>query len=71
MGSAEPEPPNRWSSTCARPHDQSLTPAKVDHVFVQLANAVALPQVARQLGDILTPTNDDHVLEMDKSDRDT
>jgi len=50
-------------TTLSRP---SMTPAEVDTVLAHLAAAAAaLPQAARQLGDILEQTKDDHVLEMD------
>ncbi|MEO7942192.1 MAG: hypothetical protein ABIR34_02195 [Marmoricola sp.] len=50
-------------TTLSRP---SMTPAEVDIVLAHLAAAAAaLPQAARQLGDILEQTKDDHVLEMD------
>lgn len=43
-----------------------MTPAEVDIILAHLANAaVALPQAARQLGDILEQAKDDYVLEMD------
>jgi len=43
-----------------------LTPAEVDIVLAHLtAAAAALPQAARQLGDILAQARQDHVLEMD------
>jgi hypothetical protein len=44
----------------------SMTPAEVDIVLAHLADAAAaLPQAARQLGDILAQTKEDLVLEMD------
>ena len=50
-------------TTLSRP---SMTPAEVDVVLAHLADAAAaLPQAARQLGDILEQTKDDHVLKMD------
>lgn len=50
-------------TTIARP---SVTPAEVDVVLAHLAAAAAaIPQAARQLGDILERAKDDHVLEMD------
>jgi len=50
-------------TTLSRP---SMTPAEVDTVLAHLADvAAALPQAARQLGDILEQTKHDHVLEMD------
>ena len=50
-------------TTLSRP---SMTPAEVDVVLAHLADAVAaLPQAARQLGDILAQARQDHVLEMD------
>lgn len=50
-------------TTLTRP---SMTPAEVDTVLAHLAEAVAaLPQAARQLGDILAQTKDDHALETD------
>jgi hypothetical protein len=50
-------------TTLTRP---SMTPAEVDLVLAHLAAAAAaLPQTARQLGDILTHAREDHVLEMD------
>ncbi len=50
-------------TTLSRP---SMTPAEVDVVLAHLADAVAaLPQTARQLGDILAQAKEDHVLEMD------
>lgn len=50
-------------TTSARP---SMTPAEVDVVLANLAEAAAaLPQAARQLGDILAQAKEDHVLEMD------
>jgi len=50
-------------TTLTRPN---MTPAEVDTVLAHLAaTAAALPQAARQLGDILEQTKDDHVLEMD------
>ncbi len=43
-----------------------MTPAEVDIVLAHLtAAAAALPQAARQLGDILAQARQDHVLEMD------
>jgi hypothetical protein len=43
-----------------------MTPADVDIVLAHLADvAAALPQAARQLGDILEQTKEDHVLGMD------
>jgi hypothetical protein len=50
-------------TTCSRP---TMTPAEVGVVLAHLADAAAaLPQGARQLGDILEQTKDDHVLKMD------
>ena len=50
-------------TTVSRP---SMTPAEVDTVLAHLtAAAAALPQAARQLGDILAQAKADHVLEMD------
>ncbi|MCY7399707.1 MAG: hypothetical protein LH477_01870 [Nocardioides sp.] len=50
-------------TTLSRP---KMTPAEVDVVLAHLADAAAaLPQAARQLGDILEQTKDDHVLKMD------
>jgi len=50
-------------TTLTRP---SMTPAEVDIVLGHLADAAAaLPQAARQLGDILKQAKDDYVLEMD------
>ncbi|MDP3950569.1 hypothetical protein [Microbacterium sp.] len=50
-------------ATLARP---SMTPAEVDVVLAHLAAvAAALPQAARQLGDILAQTNNDYALQMD------
>ena len=50
-------------TTLTRP---SMTPAEVDVVLAHLADAAAaLPQAARQLGDILAQTKANHVLEMD------
>ncbi len=50
-------------TTLSRP---SMTPTEVDVVLGNLADAAAaLPQAARQLGDILTQAMEDHVLEMD------
>ena len=50
-------------ATLTRP---SMTPAEVDVVLAHLAAAAAaLPQVARQLGDILEQSKHDHVLKMD------
>lgn len=50
-------------ATLARP---SMTPADVDLVLAHLAAATAaLPQVARQLGDILEQAKDQYRLEMD------
>ena len=43
-----------------------MTPAEVDTVLAHLADAAAaLPQAARQLGDILQHAKTDYVLEMD------
>jgi hypothetical protein len=54
-------------TTVTRP---SMTPAEVDIVLAHLADAAAaLPQTARQLGDILAQAEEDHVLEMDTSPR--
>jgi len=50
-------------TTLSRP---SMTPAEVDTILAPLtAAAAALPQPARQLGDILAQARQDHVLEMD------
>jgi hypothetical protein len=50
-------------TTVSRP---SMMPAEVDVVLAHLAAAVAaLPQTARQLGDILNQAQEGHVLEMD------
>ncbi len=50
-------------TTLSRP---SMTPAGVDTIPAHLtAAAAALPQTARQLGDILAQARQDHVLEMD------
>lgn len=50
-------------TTLTRP---SMTPAEVDVVLAHLADAAAaVPQAARQLGDILAQAQADHVLEMD------
>lgn len=50
-------------TTASRP---SMTPAEVDIVLAHLAEvAAALPQAARQLGDILEEAKQDNVLEMD------
>jgi hypothetical protein len=50
-------------TTLSRP---SMTPTEVDVVLSNLADAAAaLPQAARQLGDILTQAKEDHVLKMD------
>src|SRR4051812_9380132 len=50
-------------ATLTRP---SMTPAEVDGLLAHLAAAAAaLPQVARQLGDILEQSKHDHVFEMD------
>src|SRR4051794_37863865 len=44
----------------------TMTPAEVDVVLAHLAAAAAaLPQVARQLGDILEQSKHDHVFELD------
>lgn len=50
-------------TTLTRP---SMAPGEVDIVLAHLAAAAAaLPQAARQLGDILTQAKENHVLEMD------
>lgn len=50
-------------TTLTRPN---MTPAQVDIVLAHLADAAAaLPQAARQLGDILEHAKTDYVLEMD------
>ncbi len=50
-------------TTLTRP---DMTPAEVDVVLAHLADAVAaLPQAARQLGDILAQAKEVHVLKMD------
>lgn len=50
-------------TTLTRP---SMTPADVDIALAHLADAAAaLPQAARQLGDILEQAKENHVLEMD------
>jgi hypothetical protein len=50
-------------TTLRRPN---MTPAEVDIVLAHLADAAAaLPQAARQLGDILARAKEDHLLEMD------
>jgi len=50
-------------TTLTRPN---MTPAQVDIVLAHLAAAAAaLPQAARQVGDILAQTEEDHLLEMD------
>lgn len=50
-------------ATLTRP---SMTPAEVDVVLADLADAVAaLPQAARQLGDILEQAKADQLMEMD------
>jgi hypothetical protein len=50
-------------ATLVRP---GMTPADVDIVVAHLAVvAAALPQTARQLGDILAQANNDYVLQMD------
>lgn len=52
-----------WRTTSIRP---STTPAEVDLVLADLAEAAAaLPQAARQLGDVLDQAREGHVPVMD------